>query len=288
MIILRSVRWRLEMRRNIISIVQGGPAPEEQLPVLKRTGWDGVFFPWTGQGTDHILASKIQAEGLVLQSVHAPFDRADKLWRSDDEGEAEVARQIRCIRDTALWGCGLVVMHAVIGMERIAPTDRERDCGFENFLKIFDAAASAGMIVAMENIEGEQYLDALMQHFRGHPALRFCIDTGHEICYNHCHDLIGKYADCLVCTHLNDNLGMSGEKITWLDDLHLLPFDGVADWENIIARLNTAGYRGDVTLEVKLEGREGRHEHDGYRAMPFAEYAALALERAKRIKEMLR
>ena len=276
------------MRRNIISIVQGGPAPEEQLSVLKRTGWDGVFFLWTGQGSDHILASKIQAEGLVLQSVHAPFDRADKLWRSDDEGEAEVARQIRCIRDTALWGCGLVVMHAVIGMERIAPTDRELDCGFENFLKIFDAAASAGMIVAMENIEGEQYLDALMQHFRGHPALRFCIDTGHEICYNHCHDLIGKYADCLVCTHLNDNLGMSGEKITWLDDLHLLPFDGVADWENIIARLNAAGYRGDVTLEVKLEGREGRHEHDGYRAMPFAEYAALALERAKRIGEMLR
>lgn len=276
------------MRRNIISIVQGGPAPEEQLPVLKRTGWDGVFFLWTGQGSDHILASKIQAEGLVLQSVHAPFDRADKLWKSDEEGKAEVARQIRCIRDTALWGCGLVVMHAVIGMERIAPTDRELDCGFENFLKIFDAAASAGMIVAMENIEGEQYLDALMQHFRGHPALRFCIDTGHEICYNHCHDLIGKYADCLVCTHLNDNLGMSGEKITWLDDLHLLPFDGVADWENIIARLNAAGYRGDVTLEVMLEGREGRHEHDGYRAMPFAEYAALALERAKRIKEMLR
>ena len=276
------------MRRNIISIVQGGPAPEEQLPVLKRTGWDGVFFPWTGQGTDHILASKIQAEGLVLQSVHAPYDRADKLWKSDEEGKAEVARQIRCIRDTALWGCGLVVMHAVIGMERIAPTDRELDCGFENFLKIFDAAASAGMIVAMENTEGEQYLDALMQHFSGHPGLGFCIDTGHEMCYDHCHDLIGKYADCLVCTHLNDNLGMSGEKITWLDDLHLLPFDGVADWENIIARLNAAGYRGDVALEVMLEGREGRHEHDGYRAMPFAEYAALALERAKRIGEMLR
>ena len=276
------------MRRNIISIVRGGPSPEEQLPVLKKTGWDGVFFPWTGQGTDHILASKIQAEGLVLQSVHAPYDRADKLWKSDDEGEAEVARQIRCIRDTALWGCGLVVMHAVVGMERIAPTDRERECGFENFLKIFDAAASAGTIVAMENTEGEQYLDALIQHFRGHPGLGFCIDTGHEICYDHSHDLIGKYADCLVCTHLNDNLGMSGEKITWLDDLHLLPFDGAADWENIIARLNAAGYRGDITLEVKLESREGRHEHDAYRAMPFAEYAALALERARQIGEMLR
>lgn len=170
MIILRSVRRRLEMRRNIISIVQGGPAPEEQLPVLKRTGWDGVFFPWTGQGTDRILASKIQAEGLVLQSVHAPFDRADKLWRSDDEGEAEVARQIRCIRDTALWGCGLVVMHAVIGMERIAPTDREPECGFENFLKIFDAAASAGMIVAMEKPKANNILMRLCNIFADIPA----------------------------------------------------------------------------------------------------------------------
>ena len=275
------------MRRKIIGIVRGGPAPEEQLPVLKKTGWDGVFFTWTGQEADRILAHKIRAEGLVLQSVHAPYDRADQLWASGDEGKAEAARQISCIRDTASWGCRLVVMHAVVGMERIAPTERERECGFENFRAIFDAAASAGVTVAMENTEGEQYLDALMQQFRGHPALRFCIDTGHEICYDHSHDLIGRYADVLVCTHLNDNLGMSGEKITWLDDLHLLPFDGAADWGNIIARLNAAGYRGDITLEVKLEGREGRHEHDAYRAMPFAEYAALALERAERIGELL-
>ena len=66
------------MRRNIISIVRGGPAPEEQLSVLKKTGWDGVFFTWTGQETDHVFASKIQAAGLALQSVHAPYDRATR------------------------------------------------------------------------------------------------------------------------------------------------------------------------------------------------------------------
>lgn len=275
------------MRQKIISIVRGGPAPEEQLPVLKKAGWDGVFFTWTGQPADRVLASRIKAEGLVLQSVHAPYDRADKLWGSGDEGAAEAERQIRCIRDAAAWGCGLVVMHAIVGMERIAPKEEERACGFANFQKIFDAAEEAGVVVAMENTEGEQYLDALLRRFGGHPALRFCIDTGHEMCYDHCHDLIGRYAALLYCTHLNDNLGMSGEKITWQDDLHLLPFDGAADWENIAARLKAAGYGGDLTLEVKLEGREGRHEHDAYRAMPFAEYAALALERAKRIEKML-
>ena len=205
---------------------------------------------------------------------------------SDEEGEAEVLRQIACIRDAASWGCGLVVMHAVVGMERISPQESERERAFRLFGRIFEAAREAGVLVALENTEGEQYLDALLTHFRGHSAVRFCIDTGHEMCYDHGHDLIGKYSDLLYCTHLNDNLGMSGSTITWLDDLHLLPFDGAADWEGIVSRLQAAHYRGDLTFEVKLEGREGRHEHDAYRALSFFGYASLARERAERLRKM--
>ena len=58
--------------------MRGGPAPEEQLSVLIKRGWDGGFFTWTGQETDHVFASKIQAAGLALQSVHAPYDRATR------------------------------------------------------------------------------------------------------------------------------------------------------------------------------------------------------------------
>ena len=275
------------MYRKNISIVRGGPAPEAQLPAIKEAGWDGVFFTWTGGAADGALADRIAETGLTLQSVHAPYDRADALWGSSAAGAAEAERQIACIRDARSWGCSLVVMHAIVGMERIAPNAADRARGLANFGKIFDAAARSGVIVAMENTEGEAYLDTLLTAFRGHPAVRFCIDTGHEMCYDHCHDLIGKYADLLCCTHLNDNLGMRGEKITWLDDLHLLPFDGVCDWVKVAARLKAADYRGDLTFEVKLEGREGRHEHDAYRAMPFAEYAALAFARAKRLEEML-
>ena len=189
------------MDRSIISIVRGGPSPEEQLPVLKRAGWDGVFFTWTGTQDDRSLVAAIGREGLALQSVHAPYDRADVLWESDEEGEAEVLRQIACIRDAASWGCGLVVMHAVVGMERISPKGGERERAFRLFGRIFEAAREAGVLVALENTEGEQYLDALLTHFRGHPAVRFCIDTGHEMCYDHGHDLIGKYSDLLYCTH---------------------------------------------------------------------------------------
>lgn len=99
----RAVR-RWIMDRSIISIVRGGPSPEEQLPVLKSAGWDGVFFTWTGTQDDRSLAAAIGRGGLALQSVHAPYDRADVPWESDEEGEAEVLLQIACIRDAAFLG----------------------------------------------------------------------------------------------------------------------------------------------------------------------------------------
>lgn len=44
--------------------------------------------------------------------------------------------------------------------------------------------------------------------------------------------MLDKYGDRLIATHLNDNLGVSDfdGKVTWTDDLHLLPFDGIIDW----------------------------------------------------------
>lgn len=274
------------MFRNIVSMIKGGPSPEDQLSWLKKAGWDGVFFTWTGKESDGLLIENIKAEGLVLQSVHAPYDRLDKLWESDEEGDAEVRRLTSCIQNAASWGFDTVIMHAVVGMQRIAPDQAEQKRGLDHFQKLFDAAKEAGVIVAMENTEGEKYLDLVLSRFREHPNVRFCIDTGHEMCYDHGHDLIARYADLLYCTHLNDNFGLTGDAITWLDDLHLLPFDGVADWGKIASRLRSAQYRGDFTYEIKLEGREGRHEHDAYRAMPFQDYAALAFERAQRFKKL--
>ena len=47
--------------------------------------------------------------------------------------------------------------------------------------------------------------------------------------------MLALYGEKLICTHLNDNLGIKDfeGKTTWHDDLHLLPFDGIADWNKI-------------------------------------------------------
>jgi sugar phosphate isomerase/epimerase len=99
--------------------------------------------------------------------------------------------------------------------------------------------------------------------------------------------MIGKYEDRLFGTHLNDNLGVTGDVITWHDDAHLLPFDGVADWEGIVARLKKAGYKGELTAELTLKNKPNRHTHDRYHALSPDEYLTEAYRRLSRIRRML-
>lgn len=35
------------------------------------------------------------------------------------------------------------------------------------------------------------------------------------MCVNYSHDLITEYGDKLIATHLNDNMKMTGDEITW-------------------------------------------------------------------------
>ena len=74
---------------------------------------------------------------------------------------------------------------------------------------------------------------------------------------------------------------------TWLDDLHLLPFDGIADWPGIAARLARSGFSGPRTFELNLTSRPGRHENDAYGAMPLRDYLAEAHASARRVAALV-
>ena len=97
--------------------------------------------------------------------------------------------------------------------------------------------------------------------------------------------MLGEYGGRLFFTHLNDNLGIQdyGGAITPLDDLHLLPFDGVADWQDIARRLCRQGFDDYLTFELNTESKPGRHENDKYANMPIEAYIAEAYARSCRV-----
>lgn len=268
------------MRKLIIAT----GADTETLKTVKQIGWDGVFVGWGKDFDANGVISRIREQGLMLQSVHAPFTGTWKMWEgTDSEAQEEIDAQINCLRDTARMDCDLVVMHAIIGMDRNTPTEQ----GVERYAKLVDEARKLGVRIALENTEGEIYLKTLLDAFDNEQHVGFCVDTGHEQCYNHGTDTIGKYGKRLFGTHLNDNFGMTGEKLTWLDDAHVLPFDGIADWAGIAARLIKAGFTGPLTFELNQKGRPDRHANDRYQTMTYAEYLAVAYEHARCVASLV-
>lgn len=257
----------------------------EQVKMIKSAGFDAVFAEWNGRGSLDEIAEEIKNQGLIFQSVHAPFTKSAHMWGEDEEqGNLALDELLDCLDDCARFGVPIMVVHAFIGFEDHDPTK----IGITRFAKMVSAAEKKGVKIAFENTEGEEYLDALMEAFKNNKNVGFCLDTGHEMCYNRHRDMLASYGDRLIATHLNDNLGISREDggIFWTDDLHLLPFDGIADWDNIAARLDKWGYNGILTFELTVKSKPDRHENDKYAAMPTESYLAEAYSRACRVADL--
>jgi len=218
---------------------------------------------------------------MLYQSIHAPFTGMAQMWFPTENTPNIVNELLACVRACEKHHVPLMVAHAYIGFQKdVSPTQ----AGLDNFGKVVEEARKLGVKIAFENTEGEVFLGALMEHFSAE-TVGFCWDTGHQMCYNPHTDMMARYGSRLLGTHINDNLGVkdfSGE-ITWIDDLHLLPFDGIADWPENARKIRESGFTGPLTFELNLSSKPGRRENDLYQRMSFEEYLSLAYMRACRV-----
>lgn len=259
-----------------------GMSTIEQIKTFAKIGFDGFFTGWQPTYPIEEWVQTAKDTGMIYQSIHAPFGRSADMW-GDDENSGKIALDelLNCLEDCKRWEIPIMVAHAFIGFEDHTPTQ----IGLERFGELVKAAENSGVKIAFENTEGEEYLFALMDEFSDNPAVGFCWDSGHEMCYNHSKDLLARFGDRLIMTHLNDNLGIRdyNGKITWIDDLHLLPFDGIADWDYNVNRLKRCGYDDILTFELTRDSKPNRHENDLYHKMEPVEYLTEAYKRACRI-----
>ena len=258
-----------------------GLSPDEHISLLNRIGWDGFFTGWEPDKTA-AYAEAAEKHGMAYTSVHAPFTQVRYLWDQGELGERVTNELIDCVRDCAAYGVPVTVIHPFIGFGEHTPTE----AGLYNFGRIIDEADSLGVRLAFENVEGEEYLAAIFERYGAHPSVGFCLDTGHELCYNRGKDMLALYGRALTYTHFNDNVGVTGEDIFWTDDLHLLMGDGIADWAGIMSRIRKTGYDGCLTCELTFGNKPGKNTHDGYAAMGHEGFYRLALERMRKIANM--
>lgn len=259
---------------------QFGVDTKTQIKMFKDAGFDGFCTDW--KHGDPIEEYKAYADelGMIYQSIHAPFNKSDDMWHGDDElAETAVQELIECVNVCADNGIPIMVSHVYIGFD---DERKPNTIGLERYGRVVAEAEKRGVKIAFENTEGEEYLEAVMKHFASSKSVGFCWDTGHEMCYNFSKNLLALYGDKLIATHINDNLGIKdfGGRIFWYDDLHLLPFDGIADWDERMQRLDDCGFSDIMTFELCRNSKPNRHENDIYGKMTLEEYLAEAYKRA--------
>lgn len=267
-----------------ISVGNGYAIPTaDVIKMVGRIGFDAVSPEWKKEVDMEEIVRTVEEAGIMIQSLHAPFGKSAAMWSADEAvSKPALVELLLALEECYKYQIPIMVVHTWIGFKYV---EKPCEAGFTNYKKLVDKATEYGVKIAFENTEGEEFLFALMDYFKGNDNVGFCWDSGHELCYNHSKDLLADYGERLLITHLNDNLGISRYDGTtyWTDDLHLLPYDGIADWEEIVERLRNSKELELINFELGIRSKPNRHENDLYGQMPLEQYFTEAYKRACKI-----
>lgn len=263
--------------------------PQYTLPIstviglLASSGFSAVSPLWSPDLDLAQLAACTDAHNMSIQSLHAPHRGIPLLWKPDAPDAAGVqAATLGCIDACAEFQIPIAVLHCWQGLSYTFPKE---PLDFRIFDALVEHAQNKGVSIALENLEGEEYLHALMARYHDASHIGFCWDSGHDHCYPHKQDFLAHFGHRLMMTHINDNLGLrdpagipSGD-----DDLHFLPYDGNIQWESVLRKFKTAPRQAILNFECKARPRSKAPADQLYTRLSPESFIQTAANRARRI-----
>lgn len=195
------------------------------------------------------------SHGLDVSQSHAP-------WRTPKDGDPEERRKWilameKSIRGAYALGCSRFVVHPLMPYMDTAQNPDEVWQMNEKFLgELADYAGDYGITVCLENMPFPVFPIATVDHCiemldrLGRDNLRICLDTGHAAIFEGS-DLsraVRKLGSRLEAVHIHDNMGKIDE--------HLIPGEGIIDWDGFASALCEIGFDGVVSLETSPKHRQ--------------------------------
>lgn len=210
----------------------------------------------------------LEQAGIKVENVHAPFKGQNTIWQAGEAGNEMLARLCAGIDSCVKYDVPVMVAHVSNG----SPMPEISDVGLSRFDQLMEYAKRNGVTVAFES---HRFLENVAYMLQRYPEAGFCLDNCHEYAFTPGVRYLPMWGDRLVATHISDN------EFVFDTDQHLLPFDGVIDFDLIARELVTCGKTVTLMLEIKPDN------HVRYETVSIKDYYAEAAKRLRKLGEMV-
>ena len=254
-----------------------GKSAEQIRDICRAAGLSGI------EGAPPLLEGLSDAEiesyrrvfedaGLKISTFHLPFGAADDISSFyNTQREAAVATIQLWMERAARVGAKVGIQHPTTTRYDVAKEGMERYLGHlgKSLEVLLPAAEALGFKIALENMlpaAGGRFC-SVPTHFLeiikrfDHPALGFCLDTGHALCAmgDDAPEIQDVMEKRLAAYHLADNAGDR--------DSHLAPGHGRVDWPTLFRKAADSGYAGTMCIETPPFAAGPEYSLEAWKAM---------------------
>ena len=202
---------------------------------------------------------------IKVENLHAPFKNQNAIWKNGEDGDRMLEELCYGIDCCVKYNVELMVAHLSSGR----PMPEITDIGLKRLDKFMEYANRRKIAVAFEN---NRYLENIQYIIEIYPEAGFCLDTSHEHAFTPGIRFMPLWGERLVAPHISDN-----DKL--LDkDMHMLPFDGIIDFDKTAYEIAKCGNDVTLMLEIKPDN------HERYAGISIKDYYAKASGKLKQLE----
>jgi len=210
----------------------------------------------------------LKRNNIQVDNFHAPFKGLNRIWSEEKEGVEPLKIYLNSVDLCVKYDVPLLVVHVSNGR----PMPPISNQGVERFKKFMCYANNRGVVVAIENHRYVENVKYIMDMFS---EAKFCYDTSHAHGFTHGVDYTSIWGKRMSATHISDNDSVCDK------DMHMLPFDGIIDFDSVARKLVKYEYNGTLMLEIKPDN------HIMYSHMGIEEYYVRATNSLNRLKSIV-
>ena len=244
---------------------------------MKQHGYDCTDYQYLVDTENHVFAQDAagferlltgvrrdaQNAGIEIYQAHGPW-----RWPPQDASPEERAERFekmsRAIMGCEILGCPNFIIHPIMPFGDWQDPEPQKlwEMNLEFFSRLCDVAKAHGRVICFENMPMTALSlstpEQIMRFIKeiNSPYMRMCLDTGHCSVFGlspaDAVRMIGK--EYLRALHVHDNDGRA--------DRHMLPGQGVIDWEDFARALAEIGCECPVSIETSVSGKIPADERD--------------------------